>query len=294
MAQAPKNLSRLLAGLLVLASGAILRAQPGELIDTGGRRVHIYCTGQGSPTVIVVSGGFSVDWVLVQPNVIATTRICTYDTAGTAWSDPLPDGTPQTCAARVEELHQLLVNAEIQTPVILTGYSIGGLIARLYTARYPDEVSGIVFIDHAFIDTHADPSPPPTPPNSLDSPPVLISAPPITLDMADDENFNKLPEQNRKLHLWALTHSVRPTPEMAAVCFSDVEKIEKPLGAKPVVVVSTPNKLPHYQELQRKLLSLSTNSKQYVAENSSHMVIIDRPDVVILAIQAAIAVVRNQ
>ena len=271
----------------------------GKLIDVGARRVHIYCTGEGSPTVVVASGGFSFDWALVQPEIAQVTRICTYDPAGTAWSDPLPAQTTPYCAARVDELHQLLRNAGLPGPYVLVGYSIGGLVARLYAARYPNDISGVVFVDHAFIDTpkSAESKSPPSV-NAVDSPPVLLSQSPIALDMEDDQNFAKLPDRDQQLHRWALSHSLRPTPEMAAECFSEVEsadqKLAPPLGRKPVAVVSTLYKSPRYAELQKKLLTLSENSKQFIAENSSHMVIIDQPATVIRAILEVIAAARTR
>ena len=271
----------------------------GKLINVGGRRVHIYCTGEGSPTVVVASGGFSFDWALVQPEIAQVTRICTYDPAGTAWSDPLPAQTTPYCAGRVDELHQLLRNAGLPGPYVLVGYSIGGLVARLYAARYPNDISGVVFVDHAFIDTpkSAESKSPPSV-NAVDSPPVLLSQSPIALDMEDDQNFAKLPDRDQQLHRWALSHSLRPTPEMAAECFSEVEsadqKLAPPLGRKPVAVVSTLYKSPRYAELQKKLLTLSENSKQFIAENSSHMVIIDQPATVIRAILEVIAAARTR
>src|SRR5882762_5528276 len=65
---------------------------PGKLIDIGGRKLHLYCEGKGSPTVILMAGGgaFSIDWALVQPKVAKDTRVCSYDRAGLAWSDPGP------------------------------------------------------------------------------------------------------------------------------------------------------------------------------------------------------------
>lgn len=296
---------RYLASLLFAGLGTLFGAQdtvsppvPGKLVDVAGVRVHIYCTGRGSPAVVTASGGFSSDWGLVQPRIAQVTRICTYDTAGTAWSDPVPVKTNPACTGRVDELHQLLMNAGVKRPYVLVGYSIGGLIVRLYAARYPNEVSGVVFVDHAFIDvpeasrSKLNPSF-----KGLDSPPVLISKSPIALDLQDDQNFGKLPEQDQRLHKWALTRSARPTPEMAALCFSEVEEAEQkisfPLGDKPVAVVSTPYDSPHYAELQHKLLMLSRNSKQFKAENSSHMVIIDQPDTVIRAIQGVIAAIRE-
>lgn len=273
----------------------------GKLIDVGdGYRVHIYCTGTAAPTVVVASGGFSFDWGLVQPKIAQFTRICTYDPAGTAWSDPLPTPPNSYCTYRVNELHQLLTKAGVMGPYVLVGFSIGGLVARFYTARYPDEVSGMVLVDHAFIDTQ--PGLPsaeaPARMTGVDTPPVLISKTPISLDLEDDQNFNKLPEQDRELHRWALSiHSLRPTPEMAAECFSEVGKAtgdtQFPLGNRPVAVVSTLYDSARYRELQRDLLLLSHNSKQFIADKSTHMVIIDQPETVVDAIKQVVTAVRD-
>ena len=43
---------------------------PGELVDVGGHRLHINCTGTGSPTVIIEAGAgdWSTSWAAyVQP-----------------------------------------------------------------------------------------------------------------------------------------------------------------------------------------------------------------------------------
>lgn len=296
---------RLLAllSLAIVLSGQTESARPpvlGKLVDVDGRRVHIYCTGQGSPAVVVTSGGFSFDWGLVQPNIAQVTRICTYDPAGTAWSDPPPPQITPNCNTRVTELHGLLESSGVSGPYVLVGFSIGGLVARLYAARYPNEVSGMALVDHAFIETGENAGPKvqgSIATSGLDSPPVLISKVPISLDMEDDENFRKLPERDRELHHWARSVSARSTPEMAAVCFSEVQnaehKIPFPLGNKPVAVVSTLYDSPRYRELQRKLLALSGNSRQFIAENSSHMVIIDQPEIAVKAIRYVIATARS-
>lgn len=102
---------------------------PGQLVDAGGYRVHLYCIGQGNPTVMVVGAGFSFDWGLVQPGVAKFTKICTYDASGTAWSDP---GPVLSCAARVNEIHTLLKSAKLEGPYVFAGLSIGALVARVY------------------------------------------------------------------------------------------------------------------------------------------------------------------
>ncbi|HEX4809638.1 MAG TPA: alpha/beta hydrolase [Bryobacteraceae bacterium] len=272
----------------------------GDLIDVGGYRVHIYCTGQGSPPVVVASGGFSFDWGLVQPKVAEFTRICTYDPSGTAWSDRVKPGDQITCSDRVSELHRLLKSAGINGPYVMVGFSIGGLVARLYATQYPSEIAGMVLVDHAFIETGSDVGAAKAQPqrSDVDSPPILISKTPIALDLQDDQNFAKLPERDRELHRWALSiHSDRPTPEMAARCFSEVAPDDKssfPLGNKPLVVISTTYDSPQYAELQHKLLMLSRNSKQLIAQNSTHMVIIDQPEVVVRAIEEVVEAVRQR
>ena len=280
----------------------------GKLIDAGGYRVHLYCTGATNPTVVVVGGGFSFDWGLIQPEVAKFARICTYDPSGTAWSDPFPEaqqgrGAVPRCIDRVTEIHRVLENADIRGPYVLVGFSIGGLIARLYAHDFPQEVAGMVIVDHAFIDAGPDTARTSEAPagslaGSVDSPPVLIYKTPIALGIEDDRNFGKLPELDRNLHTWAMSISpLRPSVEMAAECFATVDDATRsrahPLGDRPLIVVRTNNDAIGYEGLQMKLLTLSRDSKQMLAAHSSHMVIIDEPEVVTNGIREVVEAVKN-
>jgi hypothetical protein len=154
-----RGLVWMIAGVLALAViGAVYQAvateidqraypPPGEMVDIGGHRLHIDCVGQGSPTVILESGlgNMSADWANVQPEVAKTTRVCTYDRAGTGWSEPGPEPRDPQQIAR--ELHTLLGNARIDGPYVLVGQSFGGLFVRMYAARFPQEVEGMVLVD---------------------------------------------------------------------------------------------------------------------------------------------------
>jgi pimeloyl-ACP methyl ester carboxylesterase len=119
----------------------------GRLIDLGGHRLHINCTGKGSPTVVVENGlgDFSFDWALVQRKVERTTRICTYDRGGYAWSDPGPK--PRTFAQLNLELHDALLRVGERGPFVLVGHSYGGGVVREYTRTYGADVAGLVFVD---------------------------------------------------------------------------------------------------------------------------------------------------
>lgn len=132
---------------LSCARAADVPSPTGQMVDIGGRKLHIHCTGKGAPTVIVENGGaaFSFDWELVQPEVERFTRICTYDRAGYAWSDAGPEF--DTFDQSVHDLHLLLRNAGIAGPYVLVGHSFGGLLVRFYQATYPGNVVGMVLVD---------------------------------------------------------------------------------------------------------------------------------------------------
>ena len=122
---------------------------PGNLIDVGGFKMHIHCEGEGSPTVILeaASGGTSLNWGWIQPEVQKETRVCVYDRAGFGWSES--DPRSPTLARTVRNLHTLLVNANVKGPYVMVGHSLGGVYGRGFAAEYPDEVVGVVLLDEA-------------------------------------------------------------------------------------------------------------------------------------------------
>jgi pimeloyl-ACP methyl ester carboxylesterase len=123
---------------------------PGRLVDVGGWRLHLYCTGEARPsrpTVILESGvgDFSVEWSLVQPGVARFARVCSYDRAGDGWSDLGPH--PRTMHQIVYELHTLLDRAGERPPFVLVGHSYGGHLVRLYASTYPKEVAAMALLE---------------------------------------------------------------------------------------------------------------------------------------------------
>ena len=121
---------------------------PGQMVDVGGYRLHINCTGTGSPTVVIEAGlgDWSTSWGgVVQPEVAKTTRVCTYDRAGLGWSDA--SSLPSDAAQFAKELHTLLQNANVPGPYVMVGHSLGGLIVRVFAHDYASEVAGVVLVD---------------------------------------------------------------------------------------------------------------------------------------------------
>lgn len=119
----------------------------GRLIDVGGHRLYLDCTGEGSPTVVIEPGAglASSDLDLIAPTVARDTRVCVYDRAGHGWSEPA--AAPQDAARIAADLHTLLERAHEPGPYVIAGHSFGGLYALTFAARYPGNVAGVVLVD---------------------------------------------------------------------------------------------------------------------------------------------------
>ena len=122
-------------------------AQPHRLVDIGGRRLNLFCSGTGSPTVVFESpsGGAAWDWWAVQPKVAAKTRACVYDRAGYGFSDASPRAADAQSA--VADLHALLQAAGVSPPYVIVGNSFGGGAAELFAWKHPEEVAGLVLVE---------------------------------------------------------------------------------------------------------------------------------------------------
>jgi pimeloyl-ACP methyl ester carboxylesterase len=119
----------------------------GALYDVGGHRLHLDCTGTGSPTVVLENGLSETSplWSAITAQISRTTRVCAYDRAGQGWSDDA-DG-PQDGVAVAADLHTLLARAREHGPYVLAAHSSGGTLAMTYAASYPSQVAGMVLLD---------------------------------------------------------------------------------------------------------------------------------------------------
>jgi pimeloyl-ACP methyl ester carboxylesterase len=120
---------------------------PGAFYSVNGHQMHINCTGSGSPTIVLEAGAANdaTVWETVQPALSRTTRVCSYDRAGYGWSEPQPG--PSDADHIAAQLHELLIQANVNGPIVLMGHSIAGLYMRDYAAHYPEGLAGMVFLD---------------------------------------------------------------------------------------------------------------------------------------------------
>jgi len=120
---------------------------PGRLIDVGGHQLHLFCTGSGTPTVVLEAPEvtMSAAWALVQKSVERVTRTCSYDRAGLGWSEA--GDAPFAADEAAPQLHALLAEADERGPLIVAGAELGAALARLYASRYPDDTAALVLIN---------------------------------------------------------------------------------------------------------------------------------------------------
>jgi len=136
-------------GSIEVASAVLERRYPppGRMVSVEGHNLMLYCTGEGSPTVVIETGvgiGWE-DWQSVLPQLAELSRVCVYDRAGYGWSAPGP--RPRTALQAATELHGLLTNAGLTGPYVLVAHSFGGYIARVYASRFRDSLGGVVLVD---------------------------------------------------------------------------------------------------------------------------------------------------
>lgn len=256
-----------------------------KLVDVGGgRKLHISCSGmnsEGSPTVVLEAGAGNAlsAWARVQPDVAKFTRVCAYDRAGLGSSEPAP--ATRTIVALTEDLHALLVNANVTGPYILVGHSLGGMLSRLYASYYPAEVAGMVLVDSS----HED---------EPDRGMALIPREMLKEMLKQAKPEDLVPRSADRID----NCSVRPLMN-ALNWHADIPLIVltqgRPYGADMVVVPSiAPQAYQLHLELQRDLVRRSSRGRQVIAEKSGHDIHQEQPRLVIDAIRQVIKEVKHK
>ncbi len=281
------------------AADAKANPPPGQLVDVGGYRLHINCTGTGSPTVVIESGwgDMSPSWGWVQPEVAKSTRVCTYDRAGMGWSEPSPQ--PRTARQFALELHTLLANVNEPGPYVLVGHSLGGYTIQVYAHDYPAEVSGLVLIDAQDLPASDGTTPTPAPKPGGTSLPSLMARIGLARLLAGPlGSIKDLPPKEKQAF-----RALSATPRFAQTFLDESRGMPEggaqaravtSLGALPIIVLSRgQDQNVKHTAAQASLLQLSTNSQQLFADQSGHSIMIDQPEAAIEAILQMVDQVRE-
>lgn len=299
----------------------------GKLVDLGGHRLHVNCSGTGSPVVLVENGlgDFSFDWILVQDKVSKFARICTYDRAGYAWSDPGPK--PRTFAQINLELHDAMEKLGEKGPFVLVGHSYGGPVMINFAKMYPNDTAGLVLVDSAHegmrvgiggkqtirLGVNASAREIPSPREDMNETDRTSPAGGDPTPAKLDRLYKRLPVKEQKLQLWAQGQASLEDAENSQREWSEVyfgQWLAKPgegsLGKVPLIVLSradggyTENlDVPANQmeqerkDGQAKLFRLSTNSRQFIIR-SGHNMELEAPDDVSTAIRRVVEAVRSR
>lgn len=267
---------------------------PGRLVDVGGHRLHIWCTGSGAPSVILETGlgGSSADWGFVQPQVAAFAQVCSYDRAGMGYSDSGP--SPRTTRRIAGELRELLDRSGVGGPLILVGASIGGLAVRVFASEHTERVAGLVLVDASHEDQEEDvPQIAPFVP-FLSSVGVLrllgvsFGLPPTSL--APSVRGFARATTFRAAGYRAAVDEMMHLPESAA----EVRTTRRKLAIPVVVVTAGRGADAAWRDLQRDQVGLSQRGCQVIAEQSGHAVAVGQPQVVVDAIRATVDAARGR
>jgi len=308
-------------GVLVLVLFALMGGRvhaqaepPGEIYTVNGHNLHLYCEGEGEPTIILESGvgGFTLNWTAVQPTLAASYRVCSYDRRGYGWSDPLTE--PFSLETAVDDLHALLEAANIDPPYVFVAHSFGGIVSWAYQADYPDAVIGMVMLDaiHPQLPVRLEMYPPALR-RQLDQ---LNMAAGMMRAFAASEGEMPIveafvPDDASELYLDKVLEEKFFAASRAEALYMVEEMPDYPLPSSlddmPLVVVShgiaetrtflgAPMTITDaasaedtWQALQTELAALSSQGRRVVAEESGHSIQFDQPDLVIALVFEVVA-----
>lgn len=300
---------------------------PARLVDIGGRRLNLYCRGTGSPAVIFDSGmnDTTIAWALIQPEISKTHTTCSYDRAGLGFSDA--SDRPGTALTDVEDIHKALQATHINPPYLLVGHSAGGMAVRVFADRYRDEVVGMVIVDGSHEDQvsrakaiealEAKEMPAlakhdaPAGPNCVeaaktgaipkDSPayaPCVGEMYPGVNQAITDATFAALATL-RSQKAYAAEEA-----NFSTVSADQTRATRRDFGDMPIIVLThAPRPAPEgtpqavqdrrtmmWEKLHNDIAAMSTHGVNWIVPRSSHIINYDRPEIVIDAIEQALAI----
>lgn len=286
------------------ASAAYVPPQPpGDLVDIGGRRLHIQCKGDATGPTVIFEAGLSQytahsTYGKAQDAIAPFAHVCTYDRAGLGWSDPAPGA--RTHRDMVEDLHKLVEIEGLEHPLVLVGHSMGGLLARLYAKRYPSEVAGLVLVD-------ASPESVIFAPGASDARKAIVAQIDKGLENGKEGvPIVPMPAGTAAETMMAFTPKILRAVKQEYLAIDLVpQSLRRPngygtFGDKPLAVIrrgATANPPSadddDWRKAQEAMAKLSTNSFLVVAEKSGHVIPYEQPAIVADTVRRLLGEIKN-
>lgn len=263
---------------------------PGKRYDVGGYSIHMLCKGQGEPTVIIDAGlgDDSSDWFDIQNHTAVETRVCVFDRPGYGWSDAGP--TPRNSLRISNELEKLIQKAGIPGPYVLVGHSFGGYNIRVFAAKHPQQIAGMVLVDASHENQYE----------------LLNIKLPQHFDRKGNililpKGSDEVSEKASALRERAF-HAARAEISSLYQSALQVKHLDK-LPKIPLIVISRGHsewsqqqqgekREKIWQQLQQDLWKLSPLSQQIFANHSGHDIHLEQPEIIVSAINDVVNMSR--
>lgn len=264
-----------------------------QMINIGSHNLQISIEGEGSPTVVIDSGiGDGLDkWRSIQERIARFTKVVTYNRAGYGQSEPGP--LPRNIGREAEELKALLEKASVPGPYVIVGHSYGAEIVQVFASRHPDDVMGMILLD----------PPPLSFIQGQDYKNMRVMAEKMTAEwqgIADSAAKSNDPRERAQSVFFRMIASEHR--EMFGESAKMVGAISD-FGDMPLVVLAAGKPNPAFGEVageyqrywieqSRSLTDKSSNGKLILAEESSHLLYLDVPDLVAESILSLVSEAR--
>jgi len=254
-----------------------------KMIDVGGRELHCFVYGSGSPSVVFISGFNAPQkyWNSVLPDLSKKATLVTYDRPGYGKSEigKLPLHGEHTA----KDLHALLEKLNIPKPYIIVGHSYGGDIARLFVSMYPKDIGGLILEDTQHEDI-------------LNEQRKILKGQDLKIleDMVN--RMSKPINPKTELDYRTTTkEQLRESESLPIVPYLVITSGERSKSVPPMFSEQGREKLILLgTELQKRLLKLIPDGKQIIAEGVGHNIHIEKPEILIDAITKMIDEVKKK
>jgi pimeloyl-ACP methyl ester carboxylesterase len=301
---------------------------PQRLIDVGGgRHLNLYCVGKGAPVVVFDAGlgDSTASWAKVQPTIGKASQACSYDRAGLGFSDAAT--RPSDAKNDADDLHALLLAANIKPPYVLVGHSSAGMAVRVFADRYRSETAGLVIVDGS----HEDQS---TREWAIDVPkggkarwdasladstcvdaarhgPIAKGTPAFKKCVGDeDPRYSHALNEVMMKYGATLKWQMAVASEQKSVFYASADETRatrRDFGDMPIIVL-THAPYPRnknwtqsvqdehtlvWEDMHNEVAAMSTHGVNEIVPRSGHFIQMDRPEIVIDAIDQVLAIARQ-